>query len=167
LGGGYCLQRTEDDGGLTGGEEAAAEGLDDGGGSGGAPVSSGRGCHRRRGRRPAIARACQAPGVPKNQRKRAGGPVLHRRRRIDGGGGNPRRRRGKIGARACALVFCKGKGGRRGSCTSLKRTRGWKARRVGVGTAGGLPLMAAAITDRVKRWKETVLIDHGKVNCLK
>jgi hypothetical protein len=30
-----------------------------------------------------------------------------------------------------------------------------------------LPLMAAAITARVKRWKETALIDHGKVNCLK
>jgi hypothetical protein len=72
LSGGYCLPRTEDDGGLTGGEEAAAEGLDDGGGSGGAPVSSGHGCHGRRGRRPAIARACQAPGDPKNQRKRAG-----------------------------------------------------------------------------------------------
>jgi hypothetical protein len=50
---------------------------------------------------------------------------------------------------------------------SLKRTRGWKARRVGVGTAGVLPLMAAAITAKVKGRKETVLIDHGKVNCLK
>jgi hypothetical protein len=48
----------------------------------------------------------------------------------------------------------------------LKKGKGRKATRVGDGTAGGLPLMAAAITARVKRWKETVLIDHGKVNCL-
>jgi hypothetical protein len=48
----------------------------------------------------------------------------------------------------------------------LKKDQGWKARRVGVGTAGDVPLMAATITTRVKRWKETVLIDHGKVNCL-
>jgi hypothetical protein len=48
----------------------------------------------------------------------------------------------------------------------LKKGKGRKARRVGDGTAGGLPLMAAAITARVKGWKETVLIDHGKVNCL-
>jgi hypothetical protein len=150
LGGEYCSPRAEEVGGLTGREEAVAEGLDDGGGSGGAPVSSGRGCHGRRGRRPAIARACQAPGDPKSQRERAGGPVLHRRRRIDGGGGNPRRRRREIEVHVCVLVCCRGKGRRRGSCTSLKRAKGRKARRVGVGTAGGLPLMAAAITARCK-----------------
>jgi hypothetical protein len=72
LGREYCSPRAEEVGGLTGREEAAAEGLGDGGGSGGAPVSSGRGCHGRRGRRLATARACQAPGDPKNQRKRAG-----------------------------------------------------------------------------------------------
>jgi hypothetical protein len=54
LGGRYCSLCVEEVGGLTGREEAAAEGLD-GGGLGGAPVSSGRGCHGRRGRRPAIA----------------------------------------------------------------------------------------------------------------
>jgi hypothetical protein len=147
--------------------EAATEGFDDGGGSGGAPVSSGRGCHGCRGRIPAATRACQAPSDPKSQGKQAGGLALHRRRRIDGDGGDPRRQRGEISARACSLAGCRGKGRHRDACASLKRTRGWKARRVGVGTAGGLPLMAAAITARVKRWKETVLIDHGKVNCLK
>jgi hypothetical protein len=56
-------------------------------------VSSGRGCHGRRGRKPATSRACQAPSDPKSQGKQAGGLALHRRRRIDGGGGDPRRRR--------------------------------------------------------------------------
>jgi hypothetical protein len=161
LGGGFCSPHAEEVGGLTGGEGAAAEGLDDGGGSGGAPVSSGRGYHGRRGRRPVIARACQAPGDPKNQRKWAGGPILHRRRRIDGGGGNPRRH-GEIDARARVLACCRGKGRHRGSCASLNRSNGRKARRVGDGTAGGLPLMAAAITARVKGWNVTVLIDHGE-----
>jgi hypothetical protein len=150
LGGRYCSPRTEEDGGLTGGEEAAVKGLDDGGGSGGAPVSLGRDCHGLRGRKPATARACQAPGDPKNQRKRARGPILHRRRRIDGGSGNPRRRRGEINARARVLGCCRGKGRHRGSCASLNRSKGRKARLVGVGTAGGLPLMAAAITARCK-----------------
>jgi hypothetical protein len=71
-----------------GGEEAATERLGDGGGSGGAPVSSGRGCHGRRGQKPAGTRACQAPCEPNDQKKQAGGLALHRRRRIDGGGGN-------------------------------------------------------------------------------
>jgi hypothetical protein len=92
--------------------------------------------------------------------------VLHRRRRLHGGDGNPRRRRGEISASVCALACRRGKGRRRGSCASLSRSKGRKARRVGDGTAGGLPLMAEAITARVKRWKETVLIYHGKVNCL-
>jgi hypothetical protein len=91
-----CLPCTGDDGELTGGEEAATEGFDDGGGSGGAPVSSGRGCHGRRRRRPAATRACQAPSDPKSQGEQAGGLALHRRRRIDGDGGDPRRRRGKL-----------------------------------------------------------------------
>jgi hypothetical protein len=73
LGGVFCLPRAGDHDGPTGGEEAAIERLDDGGGSGGAPVSSGRGCHGRRGRRPAATRACQAPSDPKGQRKQAGG----------------------------------------------------------------------------------------------
>jgi hypothetical protein len=128
------------------------KGLDDGGGSGGAPVSSGRGCHGHRGRKPATARACQAPGDPKNQRERAGGgggPNLNRRRRIAGGGGNPRRRRGEIDARARVLACCRGKGRRKGSCASLNRGVGRQAKRGEDGVAGGLPLMAAAITARV------------------
>jgi hypothetical protein len=72
MGGGFCLPRTGDDDRPTGGEEAATERLDDGGGSGGAPVSSGRDCHGRRGKRPAATRACQAPSDPKGQRKQAG-----------------------------------------------------------------------------------------------
>jgi hypothetical protein len=92
--------------------------------------------------------------------------VFHRRRRLHGGGGNPRRRRGEISARARVLACRRGKGRRRGSCASLNRSKGRKARRVGDGTAGGLPLMAAAITARVKGWNETVLIVHGVLDCL-
>jgi hypothetical protein len=84
-----------------------------------------------------------------NQRERAGGPILHRRRRIDGGGGNPRRRRGEIDARARVLACCRGKGRRRGSCTSLNRGAGRQVKRGEDGVAGRLPLMAAAITARV------------------
>jgi hypothetical protein len=148
LGGVFCLPRAGDDDGPTGGEEAATERLDDGGGSGGAPVSSGRGCHGRRGRRPAATRACQAPSDPKGQRKQAGGSSLHRRRRIDGGGGNRRRRRGEIGARRVRECVAEAKGGHRGACTSLKRTREWKARRVRDGAAGGMPLMAGGPSGR-------------------
>jgi hypothetical protein len=56
---------------------------------------------------------------------------------------------GEIGARARVLVCCRGKGRRRGSCASLNRGAGRQAKRGEDGVAGGLPLMAAAITARV------------------
>jgi hypothetical protein len=142
LDGGYCSPRTEEDGGLTGGEEAALKGLDDGGGSGGAPVSSGRGYHGRRGRKPATARACQALGDPKNQKERA---ATDRRRRRE----PEAAARGNWCSSACASVSQRQREAQ-GSCASLNRNKGRKARRVGDGTAGGLPLMAAAITARCK-----------------
>jgi hypothetical protein len=149
LGGGFCSPRTEEEGGLTGGEEAAAKGPDNGGGSGGVLVSSGRGCHGRRGRKPATARACQAPGDPKNQRERAGVQSFTSGDGSTAAAGTRGGSAGEIGAHVRVLVCCRCKGRRRGSCASLNRSKGRKARREGDGTAGGLPLMVAAITARV------------------